>query len=334
MRRRALAIAALAAAGAVAGCAPVGPDFMRPAALVSPQFKEIAGWKVATPRAGETKGDWWSVFHDPELARLEEAVAISNQTVKSDEANYREALALINEARAGLYPTVNGTGSATRSNVGGTAGTTLTAEASGMWTLDVWGQVRREIEAQTAGAEFERRQSGKRLAHGAVGARPCLHPGARGGLARGPADQDRHRIQAFALDHAKPVQRGHRGQVRRHHRAGPGAQRPGPACRRGGDSRPERACGRDSDGPTARGTHDLSRLARDPHPLDSGQPAVVAARAPARRGRRRGNDAPEQRRDRRCLRGLFPGRVDLRPGRLFRQPVRRALRPFESGLVV
>jgi len=151
--RGAAVFAALAGAGALAGCAPVGPDFLRPAALVSPQYKEVAGWKVATPRAGEPKGEWWSVFHDPELARLEAAVAISNQTVKADEANYREGLALINEARANLFPTVNGTGSATRSGTGGTAITTLTAEASGSWTLDVWGEVRREIEAQTAGAE-------------------------------------------------------------------------------------------------------------------------------------------------------------------------------------
>ena len=106
---------------------------------------------------------------------LEAAVAISNQTVKADEANYREALALINEARAGLFPTVTGTGSATRSS---TAGTILTAEASGSWTLDVWGQVRREIEAQTAGAEVERRQSGQRIALGAVGARAGLRSGA------------------------------------------------------------------------------------------------------------------------------------------------------------
>ncbi len=138
------------AATALAGCAPVGPNFLKPAAIVSPEFKEIKGWKVATPGASEPKGDWWAVFHDPELSRLEAAVAISNQTVKADEANYREALALINEARAGLFPTVNGTGSATRSS---TAATVLTAEASGSWTLDVWGQVRREIEAQSASAE-------------------------------------------------------------------------------------------------------------------------------------------------------------------------------------
>ena len=46
---------------------------------------------------------WWSVVHDPELDQLMRVVAISNQTVKADEANYRQALALINEARAGLF---------------------------------------------------------------------------------------------------------------------------------------------------------------------------------------------------------------------------------------
>jgi NodT family efflux transporter outer membrane factor (OMF) lipoprotein len=142
--------APLLVASALSGCAPVGPNFVRPAAIVSPQFKEIKGWKIATPRVSEPKGEWWSVFHDPELDRLERVVAVSNQTVKADESNFRQALALINEARAGLFPTVNGTGSATRSSPGVT---TLTAEASGTWTLDVWGLVRREIEAQQAGAQ-------------------------------------------------------------------------------------------------------------------------------------------------------------------------------------
>jgi NodT family efflux transporter outer membrane factor (OMF) lipoprotein len=144
--------ATLGIACALSGCAPVGPDFLRPAAIVSPQFKEIAGWKVATPRESEPKGEWWSVFHDPELSRLESAVAISNQTVKADEANYREALALINEARAGLFPTISGNGSAVHSSPNAT---TLTAEATGQWMLDVWGLVRREIESQQAGAEVD-----------------------------------------------------------------------------------------------------------------------------------------------------------------------------------
>jgi NodT family efflux transporter outer membrane factor (OMF) lipoprotein len=139
----------LIAALAVSGCATVGPNFERPAAIVSPQFKEIKGWKIATPRANEPKGEWWSVFHDPELDQLMRVVVVSNQTIKADEANFRQGLALINEARAGLFPTINGTGSATRSSP---AQTNLTAEASGAWTLDIWGQIRREIESQQAGA--------------------------------------------------------------------------------------------------------------------------------------------------------------------------------------
>ena len=149
-------LVALALALVLAGCAPVGPNFIQPAAIVSPQFKEIAGWKIATPRQSEPKGEWWTVFRDPELDRLQPAVAVSNQTILADEANYREALALINEARAGLFPTINGTASAVHSSPEtrhSSAITTLTAEGSGLWTLDAWGQVRREIEAQTAGAE-------------------------------------------------------------------------------------------------------------------------------------------------------------------------------------
>jgi hypothetical protein len=88
------------AAFALSGCAAVGPNFERPAAIVSPQFKEIKGWKIATPRESEPKGEWWSVFRDPELDQLMPDVVVSNQTVKADEANYRQALALINEARA------------------------------------------------------------------------------------------------------------------------------------------------------------------------------------------------------------------------------------------
>ena len=146
---------------------------MQPAAIVSPQYKEIAGWKIATPRQSEPKGEWWTVFRDPELDRLERVVAVSNQTVLADEANYREALALINEARAGLFPTINGTASAVHSSPpkqGSSAITTLTAEGSGLWTLDVWGQVRREIEAQTAGAEA----SAANLANATLAAQSAL----------------------------------------------------------------------------------------------------------------------------------------------------------------
>jgi len=151
MRRTWPAIAALTLP--LAACAPVGPDYLRPAAVVPVQYKEIKGWKLATPRDDLAKGDWWKLFGDPELDRLEAQVAVSNQTLKADEANYRQALALIAEARAGLYPTVSFDPSLTRMKTGTQLTTQLDAEISGSWTLDVWGKTRRAVEQESAAAE-------------------------------------------------------------------------------------------------------------------------------------------------------------------------------------
>jgi NodT family efflux transporter outer membrane factor (OMF) lipoprotein len=135
------------------GCAAVGPDYQRPAAIAPVQYKEIKGWKAAAPRDDVAKGEWWKAFRDPELNALEAQVAISNQTLKSDEANYCEALALIAEARAGLYPVVSFNPSLTRASSQGQVDWLLDAQVSGSWTLDVWGKVRRAVEQQGAGAQ-------------------------------------------------------------------------------------------------------------------------------------------------------------------------------------
>jgi len=148
--------ASLAAAGlalTLIGCAAVGPDYQRPAAIVPAQYKEIKGWKPATPRDDFAKGEWWTLFRDRELNQLEAQVAVSNQTLKADEANYFEALALIAEARAGLFPTVNFDPSLTRASSQGQITDLLDAQVSAAWTLDVWGKVRRAIEQQGAGAQ-------------------------------------------------------------------------------------------------------------------------------------------------------------------------------------
>jgi NodT family efflux transporter outer membrane factor (OMF) lipoprotein len=157
------------------GCM-VGPDYRQPDAPVSPGFKELSGWKPIQPRDDADKGDWWGIYHDPELDRLEQMVAVSNQTVKQFEAQYRNAVALVGEARAGLFPTVGLTAGVTRtgggggssgsarnsSNLGsgGTSGgsggrsaTIYSIEGNVAWDLDVWGRVRRQIESNVAGAQ-------------------------------------------------------------------------------------------------------------------------------------------------------------------------------------
>lgn len=164
-----LSVAALVLPIFVAGCM-VGPDYQRPDAPVPPAFKELADWKPAQPQDDSDKGAWWAIYRDPELDGLERMVEISNQTVKEYEAQYRNAVALVAEARASLFPTVGLTASATRAGGGGSvrgssgltsiqsagsskSGTEYSANGNASWELDVWGRVRRQVESNVAGVQ-------------------------------------------------------------------------------------------------------------------------------------------------------------------------------------
>ena len=98
----------------LAACA-VGPDYQRPDAPVPEAYKENAGWKTAQPAGWTSPGEqWWKVFDDPQLNALEEQINISNQTVLAAEAQVRQALALVQIARASYFPFVTGGVSFTR----------------------------------------------------------------------------------------------------------------------------------------------------------------------------------------------------------------------------
>jgi NodT family efflux transporter outer membrane factor (OMF) lipoprotein len=151
---------ALATLVLLAGCA-VGPDYHRPAAVSAAAFKELPGWTPAHPADLSNRGDWWSVFNDPELDRLEREVAVSNQTLKADLAAYDESLATLAAARAALFPSLSAVPSLSRGQSGTSTGTTSfsrtrtsgTAELSASWVLDVWGKLRRTVEGDAAAAQ-------------------------------------------------------------------------------------------------------------------------------------------------------------------------------------
>ena len=153
---------------AVGGCA-VGPDYHRPdAASVPVAFKELQGWVPATPEADIPKGAWWSIFDDPTLDALEQQVAVTNQDVKQAEANYREAIAVVQEAQAELFPTLSVSPGVTRQTVtnlglpdepgegeAGAATTRYSVEGTASWDVDVWGRIRRQIESEQAAAQVD-----------------------------------------------------------------------------------------------------------------------------------------------------------------------------------
>ncbi|MTD28312.1 efflux transporter outer membrane subunit [Erwinia sorbitola] len=143
----------------ISGCA-VGPDYQRPAAPTSLQYKEAKGWQQARPQDQIAKGNWWEVYHDSTLDGLLRQVSISNQNVAQYEAQYRQALALASESRSDLFPTVTGTGSSTRSGADASTSTSgqsvsnsHSLQASASWELDIWGKLRRTLEENRASAD-------------------------------------------------------------------------------------------------------------------------------------------------------------------------------------
>ncbi len=157
------------------GCT-MGPNYVEPPCVDIPEeFKEAApGWKVATPCDDCDRGDWWKIYHDPELSCLLEKIDVSNQNIKVAEAQYRQACAILKEARAAYFPTVTANASAIRqknsfgsftSNATTTTSSTstvttlgtdtsnlntvYTAALSATWEPDLWGTVRRTVEANS-----------------------------------------------------------------------------------------------------------------------------------------------------------------------------------------
>ena len=165
LERRALATVLIAACiiSLLTACT-VGPDYVRPTAEAPAAYKEGEGWKQAEPQDHVIRGAWWEIFDDPQLNSLEVQVNISSQNVAAAEAQFRQAIALVQVARAGYFPTVTAGASYTRASrsstagVGnpGTSGSTLDdylLPISGSWSIDVWGRVRRLVEAGTASAQ-------------------------------------------------------------------------------------------------------------------------------------------------------------------------------------
>jgi len=141
------------------GCA-VGPDYQRPSVPVPAAFKEMKGWKEAEPRDAGIKAEWWTTFSDPLLNSLEEQVSISNQSLAQAEAQYRQARALVQGARANYFPVISTSAAAKRSwqtTGNGGSGTNPTDQYSLPldvgWEIDLWGRVRRQVESGTASAQ-------------------------------------------------------------------------------------------------------------------------------------------------------------------------------------
>jgi NodT family efflux transporter outer membrane factor (OMF) lipoprotein len=171
--------AALLALTALAGCKPVGPNYKQPAYQPPAAYKETGassvtpppnpqggGWQPANPSDGMLKGNWWEIYQDPQLNRLEDRIATTNVQLRQALETYQAAREQVAVARANLFPTVNGAVSENPEKVSSnqplfnkssTTPTTyynnLAIGAQASWEPDFWGRIRRTVEQARANAQ-------------------------------------------------------------------------------------------------------------------------------------------------------------------------------------
>ena len=163
--RRCAMISLMAGMGVVLSGCRVGPQYVRPSVPMAPEFKEAPpenfpsedGWKRAQPSDAQLKGDWWTLFNDPQLNALEAQIDPANQTLKESEANFRAARAAVRFNRASEAPTIGAAPSvgAVRysNNQPYLSSVPLPNTGQGDFQLpfdlnyeiDVWGRVRRTV---------------------------------------------------------------------------------------------------------------------------------------------------------------------------------------------
>jgi NodT family efflux transporter outer membrane factor (OMF) lipoprotein len=152
----ALSVAALM--GALAGCAPVGPDFARPE--TGPNEAWYAADLKSLDTSAESLVDWWGVFNDPVLDRLVQLAHAQNNDLKVAGLRVLEARARLGIATGNLYPqTQVAFGDATRVQGSESGANTLAGDLSfwqynlgvgATWEVDFWGRFRRGVEAADA----------------------------------------------------------------------------------------------------------------------------------------------------------------------------------------
>jgi len=137
----------------------VGPNFSVPDSEAASSYKN-----ASAAYSSRMSKNWWRVFGDSKLNSLMSDIDKGNFDLRAAEARRNQAYAALGVDRSRLYPEVLSQASATRnrdseSDIGSTAGSLQTyynQYSVGMslgYEVDLWGRVRRIVEAGQANAE-------------------------------------------------------------------------------------------------------------------------------------------------------------------------------------
>jgi len=135
----------------LSACAAVGPDYTPPPSNVP---AELTG--EIRDAASENKVDpaflaqWWAAFDDPVLSDLIQRAIAENPDMKQARARLNEARARRGVQQADQFPNLDVSGNATRSGGSGNVRESYSAGFDAGWEIDVFGSVRRAVEAADA----------------------------------------------------------------------------------------------------------------------------------------------------------------------------------------
>ena len=164
--------------GCLAGCT-VGPDFRTPPKPLSTRFTETPASPktTAAPTPGgdaqslsqdrDIPGEWWTLFHSPQITQLVAQALQANPDVAAGQATLREAKETTRAEQGSLLPQVSGSLQSERQRASlagfgfGNGSTTYTVDSGTLnvsYTLDTFGGIRRQVEQLQAQAEYQRFQ--------------------------------------------------------------------------------------------------------------------------------------------------------------------------------
>jgi len=160
-----MARAALGSAVALAlllGACSLAPPLKVPQVPTANAYKELGPWTQAQPADRLPRDSWWTLYDSAELDELQKRLIAGNPSLAAALANYAQARALANQARAGLFPTLGANASVARARE--SVNTPLISPTtpryyddnivggSVSYELDLWGQIRNEVVAGEASA--------------------------------------------------------------------------------------------------------------------------------------------------------------------------------------
>lgn len=143
------------------GACSLAPPLKVPQVPTADAYKELGPWTEARPADRLPRDSWWTLYDSAELDDLEQRLIAGNPTLAAAVANYAQAKALSDQARAGLFPSLALNASAERVHNSQHAPVNSSLHSyddyivggSASYELDLWGQIRNEVRAGKANAD-------------------------------------------------------------------------------------------------------------------------------------------------------------------------------------